>query len=211
MRLWTTEYGTFWALETAVELPPMRQAAVNTTFAEVDEVGDSELAQAMGLAHAGPIRQRRLGRRRCFGLWVDDAIAAYGWVTLGPERAGELEREFNLEEDEAYLWDFATLPAWQGRGLYSALLSQIIRRLADEGVPRIWIGASRLNRPSVRGMANAGFLPIIDCNYHRWLRLTWMWLGRASPTQPTLVAAARRILLTNHEWRLGPVALGWLR
>jgi GNAT superfamily N-acetyltransferase len=218
MQPWTTEYGTLWVLETGNGLPPLCRARVEVAFEEIETAADmADLAVAMDLSSVEPIRQRLAGKRRCFCLRVGGYIAAYGWVTHGAECVGELERRFNLHDDEAYIWDCATIPAWRGQRLYSALLSHIIYRLHDEGVregpplplSRIWIGASRQNRPSIQGFINAGFEPVVDVTYRRFYRLTVLWIHQAASTQRPLVAAAYRILVNAHEQRWGRLAVGW--
>jgi len=217
MRPWIIEHGTLWSLETGNGLPPHCPARVEVEFAEVGNDDLEALATAMNLSTTGPIQQRLLGNRRCFCLRVGDqaqsesgqAIAAYGWVTRGVEHVGELERNFHLQDDEAYIWDCRTMPVWRGQHLYSALLSHIVYRLHEEGIARIWIGASRLNRPSVQGMANAGFQPVVDCTYRRLYRLTLMWIKQVSSTDLHLISAAYRILLNGGERRIGPIAIGY--
>ncbi len=208
MRLWAEEQGTLWALKTVDGLPPAQPAQVETAFREVGQADFSRLAAAMNLPSPEPSAQRLQGNRRCFALWAAGEIVTYGWVTLGREVVGELERTFHLPDDEAYVWDCATIPAWRGRGCYSHLLSRIIYRLGEEAVPCIWIGASRQNRPSIRGFANAGFEPVLDLIYRRLLRLTWMRLEPAPAAAPGLTAAAFRILQDEHERRLGSLIIG---
>ncbi len=206
---WTVEYGTLWALQTDNSLPPLYPARVEIDFTELgpNEVGG--LASAMNLPSPKPIEQRLQGNRRCFIARVNGQIASYGWVTRGVERVGELERQFNLGNDEAYIWDCATVPAWRRQGCYSALLNHIIYRLHDEGVARLWIGASRQNQPSIQGIANAGFNQIVDVTYHRFFRLTVLWFREAPTAPPALVSAAYCILLNRHERRFGPLAIGY--
>jgi GNAT superfamily N-acetyltransferase len=170
-----------------------------------------DLMVAMTLPTPGPIRQRLQTRRRCFILKAGDQVATYGWVTAGAECVGELEREFHLHDDEVYIWDCATVPAWRGQRCFSALLSQIIYRLHDEGIPRLWIGASRQNQPSIRSFANAGFQPVIDVIYRRFYRLTLLWIHQAPSPQQPLISAAYRILLNAHERRLGQLFIGYKR
>ncbi|MBK9713568.1 MAG: GNAT family N-acetyltransferase [Kouleothrix sp.] len=210
MRPWTLERGALWAIDVGDPLPPPCQARVQAEFAEVCGDDLEELAGAMSLPTPEPIRQRLRGGRRCFSLRIAGEIAAYGWITRGPELVGELEREFHLHDDEAYIWDCGTVPAWRGRRCYSALLSQLVRQLRSEGAPRIWIGASRLNRASICGIINAGFDPVIDLTYCRLARLTLMRISQAPTARRPLVAAAYRILLSAHERRLGQLALGYL-
>ena len=214
MQRWAAEDGALWALETENGLPPPCAAQVDVAFAEVGDDEIEALAAAMDLASAEPVRQRLSGpapgKRRCFTLRVSGEIAAYGWVTQGVEVVGELERRFNLHEREAYIWDCRTLPAWRRKGLYSALLSQIIVRLHEEDTPRIWIGASQHNRPSIRGFANAGFEPVIELAYRRLYRLTLMWITEAERAPAPQVAAAYRILINEHERRVGRLVVGIL-
>jgi GNAT superfamily N-acetyltransferase len=215
-KLWTTEFGTLWALETEEQLPAPVPARMPVTFAEAKPADLPELAAAMGEATTEPVRERLegLGRnwRRCFLLReAGGTIAAYGWVTHGVECVGELERLFHLRRDETYLWDFVTLPAWRGKRLYSALLSYIIYQLHREGVPRIWIGAGRQNRPSVRGIANAGFDHVVDANYYRVSRLSLFWMHKPLSAPNPLVAEAYRVMLNEHERRIGRLFLGFHR
>ena len=211
MQPWVIEYGTLWALETDGDLPPMCSARVEVGFEEVGAGEIDDLAVAMNLPSSEAIRQRLQGNRRCFILKVDDRIATYGWVTYGVEVVGELERKFYLHDDEAYIWDCGTVPAWRGQRCFSALLSHIIYRLHHEVVPRIWIGASRQNQPSIRALANAGFKSVVDVTYRRFYRLTLMWIHQALSTRRPLVSAAYRILLDDHERRFGQLVIGYKR
>ena len=211
MPRWTVERGTLWALEAGGGLPAPFPARVETTFREIEQTDLDQLAAAMGLPTAELIQKRLQGNRRCFILKAGGQIASYGWVSHGPEYVGELERQFNLDDDEAYIWDCATVPAWRGQRCYSNLLSRLIYPLHEEGVPRIWIGASRQNRPSVRGFINAGFEPVLDLIYRRIYRLTFLWIDLAQPVSPSLAAAGYRILLNEDERRFGPLAIGFRR
>jgi GNAT superfamily N-acetyltransferase len=205
------EYGTLWAWETQAGLPPVCPAEMDVTFEEVGLTHAADLAVAMNLATPEPIQQRLHGNRRCFSLKKDGQFVSYGWVTHGAECVGELERQFHLHDDEAYIWDCGTVPAWRGQRCYSALLSQLIYRLHHEGVPRIWIGASLQNQPSVQGIANAGFQRVIDLTYRRFYFLIFIWFKEAPTASSSLISAAYRILLNNHERRFGPLAIGYNR
>jgi GNAT superfamily N-acetyltransferase len=209
MQPWAVEHGTLWAIEMAGQSPPLCTTRVAAAFAEVSASEVAELAAAMELPTPAPAHERLRAGRRAFALRVDGRLAAYGWMTRGKECVGELERTFHLRDDEAYIWDCATLPGWRGQGFYSALLSQILRQLGRESLLRIWIGASRLNQPSVRGIANAGFAPVVDVDYRRLYRLTSLWIRVAPGAARPLVAAAYRILINAHERRIGPLALGY--
>jgi GNAT superfamily N-acetyltransferase len=209
MQPWTVEHGTLWAVEPGVRLPPICSAHVEAVFEEMG-LGDADaLASAMNLPTPELVLQRVHSNRRCFSLKVAGQIASYGWVTRGAECVGELERTFHLHDDEAYIWDCGTVPAWRGQRCYSALLSQLIYRLHREGAPRIWIGASRQNQPSIRAFANAGFQPVVDVTYRRFVHLTVMSVHHAPSARRSLVSAAYRILLNDHERRFGHLIFGY--
>jgi GNAT superfamily N-acetyltransferase len=199
MQHWTVEYGTLWALETADGLPPVHQVQPGAEFTVVDIKNIDGLAIAMNLPNSNVIHQRLQGKRRCFSLQIAGEIVTYGWVSLGAEYVGELERQFHLNDEEAYVWDCGTIPAWRGNGLYTLLLGHIIYQLHSEGVPLIWIGASRKNRPSVQGIASAGFRQVVDLTYRRFLRLSLMWLHQSPRSGHPLVPEAYRILVNHHE------------
>jgi GNAT superfamily N-acetyltransferase len=129
-------------------------------------------------------------------------------VTPGAEETGELERVLAIPATEVYIWDCGTVPEYRRQGHYTALLNRILAALHVEGVPRAWIGASRLNIPSIRGIANAGFQHVLDLTYRRIGRLTWIVTHRAEDSDD-LVRAAREILLKPDEWVFGRVAIGW--
>ena len=69
---------------------------------------------------------------------------------------GELDINFELPLDDRYLWDFATLPDWQGRGLYPRLLQSILDQ-EIQNAKRFWIIHAPENLPSGAGMSKAGF------------------------------------------------------
>lgn len=207
MQLWAAEDGALWALEPGAGIPAPCEPRAPVAFAELGAAEIHGLAAALGQDDPAPLRGRLAGQRRCFVLRADGQIAAYGWATRGVEQVGELERRFNLREDEAYIWDCGTLPAWRGRRLYSALVSRMARQLAAEGLARIWIGASLQNRPSIGGIANAGFGHVLDLSYRRLWRLSAMWIRRASAARP-LMADAYRLLIQPHERRIGRLIVG---
>lgn len=209
MQHWAVERGTFWVVETGGDLPPVCQAGIEVVFREASPEDTADLTAAMCLPTSELVEQRFSTSRRCFILKAAGRIVSYGWVTLGPEAVGELERTFNLHSDEAYIWDCGTISSQRGQHCYSTLLSGIIYQLAGEGIPCIWIGASRQNQPSVRGFINAGFQPVMDLTYRRFYRLKLLWFQAAASAPAQLISAAYRILLNRGEYRLGPLALGY--
>ncbi len=207
-RTFTVEYGTFWTCQS--DRPPEYFPSLSASYRELGPGDLDALLTAMQRADPEVIAERFQTGRRCFGFEVDGRIVSFGWMTPGAEETGELERTLSVPAGEAYVWDCGTIPDQRRKGFYSALLNRTLYLLQDEGVPRVWIGASRLNAPSIRGIANAGFRHAIDLTYRRFGKFTWLVL-RASPDATQADAtAARRILLKPGEWVAGPFAVGWL-
>jgi GNAT superfamily N-acetyltransferase len=89
----------------------------------------------------------------------------YGWVALSAEPLGNTGCAFNPPPAEAYLYDFATVPDYRGRGFYPALLRFILANLAGQGVKRAWIGTEPGNDTSARSIKRAGFTKVADTTY----------------------------------------------
>lgn len=192
------ERGTMWAIATTGDASITVTPQVAATFDEARHERAEEVASAMGLTGMEIVIERLDAGRRCFVARVDGAIAAYGWASRGMERIGELERPFHMAAGEAYIWDCATLPPYRGKGLYSALLSYMVATLREDGIERIWIGASVRNLPSVRGFASAGFQPVITLSYLRLLGFRHVWI-RDTPSAPPALAADVRAALNGAQ------------
>lgn len=206
-RTWTSERGVLWGIDLQ-HAPPQIESRVRAQFVEVGPEAALALAQAMSMAEPS-VRERMVVGRQCFVARLESEIAAYGWVSRRNEYIGEQERDIKLQADEAYIWDCATLPPYRGQRLYSALLSQMLSALRDNGVRRVWIGTAVSNRASLRAFANAGFQPLIGLTYARLFRLRFLWISDQPDAPRELVAGARRALIDEHERVWGSLGLGW--
>lgn len=211
MQPWSVEHVSLWVWDASNGLPPPCEARVKVKFEEVGIADIDDLSAAMNQATSEKVRRRLQSKRRCFSLRVAGQIVAYGWLTRGAERVGELERQLRLQDEEAYIWDCATVPVWRRQHCYSALLNHLIYQLHAEGVPRIWIATARHNQPSVRGIVNAGFRSVVDLTYRRFYRLTWLWIHQVPSTRCPFVSLAYRMLRDEHERRFGQLLMGYKR
>ena len=84
----------------------------------------------------------------------------YGWVATREAFISELNLVFPVPAGDRYLWDFATLPRWQGKGLFYPRLLQTI--LQAEHAKRFWIihPPHMLASDSEEGIAKAGFASV---------------------------------------------------
>ena len=80
---------------------------------------------------------------------------AYGWVATRVASIGELKLTITLSSSDRYLWDFATLPEWQGRSLYPHLLQANLHH--EREAERFWIIYAPEKLPWGAGMRKAGF------------------------------------------------------
>lgn len=211
--LWAHQRGRIYARDLGAGRPPnVSPPGLEATFREATPGDSPALARAMGQDQDIKIRTR-LPRddRRCFVGWFNKRIVTYCWLSMEQEYVGEMERELNLLEGEAYIWNCATLPDYRRQGLYTALLAFMLARLAEDGAQRVWIGADLENVPSHRAFHTAGFLPAAAFTYVRFWRL-YAFLARPLPaTPPTFLPAARRLFQLDHLPHLGHLAMGVVR
>jgi ribosomal protein S18 acetylase RimI-like enzyme len=186
--------GTFWVFNLDWPTPSGVEPAAPATFARLLPEAAPALAQAMGHTDVAQVLTRLTDDRRCYAIWCEGTLAAYGWVSYKEEDIGELNLHMQFERGEAYIWDCATLPAFRGRHFYTALLVNILRELRTQGLCRVWIGADAENTVSLRGIARAGFVWVSELciNQAGAMRLR----GRPGVAD-FLVDTTRRILLNE--------------
>jgi len=142
--------ATWWrgdALPTLVPLPGFHVEASHD---------EPLIARITGLDPA-QVRERLAGGHQPYLAYIAAAPVGYGWLAQQTAEIGELGLRFTLPPAERYLWDFATLPAWQGYGIYPRLLQDILMQQALP-VERVWIIFAPENTPSGVGMNKAGLL-----------------------------------------------------
>ncbi|MDQ6660674.1 MAG: GNAT family N-acetyltransferase [Chloroflexota bacterium] len=119
---------------------------------------DAALAQLNQLT-LSEVQARRQGGHRPYLGFFQGTPVTYGWVATREASIGELGLTFRLPPGNRYLWDFAALPNWQGRGIYPRLLWAILER-ESSSAERFWIIHAPENLPSGAGMYKAGLFPI---------------------------------------------------
>lgn len=190
--------GTIWMFD--LDKPtPVITPLVAATFRRIGPESASALAMTMGADASAEILKRFEDGRRCYTAWVENKIAAYGWVSLDEEFIGELNLRLKLVQGEAYIWDCATMSAFRQLRLYSRLLVYIIEDLRAEQLFRVWIGANKENMASQLGIARAGFHHIADLVVDRVLALRLVWVQGHPDMPDDLVSEARRVFLNNRD------------
>src|SRR5690349_10043521 len=82
---------------------------------------DVQLLAALTGREETEVQRRLLSHHRPYVASIGKVPVAYGWVALEGADIGELDVQFTLPRGDRYLWDFKTLPAWRGRGIYPRL------------------------------------------------------------------------------------------
>ena len=144
--------ATWWrgdALPTLSLLPGFHVEALRDEhlIAQINRLAPNEVRQRLGSGHQPYLAS------------IEQAPVGYGWMATEEASIGELGLQFALPATERYLWDFATLPEWQGYGIYPRLLQHILAQQSST-VERVWIIHAPENSPSGAGMTKAGLLPV---------------------------------------------------
>ena len=190
--------GTIWAFHLDQPIPTIKPV-IDATFCRVGSESIPELSVLMEATTSTAILNRLERGRRCYVAQVEGRFVTYGWVSFDEEFIGELNLRLRLLPGEAYIWDCATLPAFQRNHLYSALLTYILADLKSGQLHRVWIGADFENVTSQKGIARAGFRHVADLILARVLALRQVWVQGQPDVSETLVAEARRAFLNNRD------------
>lgn len=115
---------------------------------------DHPLSEVSGISLADLETRRREGHRPYLAR-IGEEIVGWGWLATEGFEIGELDITASLPPGNRYLWDFVTLPAWRGQGVYPVLIQAMLRD--DTDADRFWVGHDAPNVASGRGITKAGF------------------------------------------------------
>lgn len=101
---------------------------------------------------------------RAYVALLDGAPVAWGWVATRVAMIGELGAAITLSPNERYLWNFVTIAAYRGIGIYPRLLQAIVRAESITA-DRLWIAYAPENHASGAGIAKAGFVPVAELSF----------------------------------------------
>lgn len=208
---WFFQRGVLWLanLRNLNSIPV--EAHVPTKFSRLE--GDALPRLMTTVSQMDPISPAAIARRFdagswCFAAWVGGSIAAYGWVTRGPEYVGEFERQLRIREDEAYIWDCATLPNYRRQRLFTSLLGYITRQLQREGNQQAWIIGLTAALEINSGVAEIGFQPLLRLTYLRVVNKRMLVLTPVQDATAEQLDSARRLLKAKGEQEFGRLLVG---
>lgn len=149
--------ATWWTSDPLIDLTPL------SGFHVALAADDAQLAALNHIAVA-EVEERRCAGHLPYVGYMDGTAVTYGWVATREASIGELNLVFPIATESRYLWDFATLPHWQGKGLYPRLLQAIVQ---VEQAERFWIIHAPENLPSGAGIQKAGFQAVGQLSFQR--------------------------------------------
>lgn len=130
----------------------------------VKHVLDARLMARLQNRTEAEIHRRYDDEHRSYVAFIGSDAAAWGWVATRTACIGELDAEFRIPRRSRYLWNFVTVPAHRGKGIYPRLLDAIVRAEsvhADE----FWIAYAPENRASAAGIHKAGFRTVATLSF----------------------------------------------
>jgi GNAT superfamily N-acetyltransferase len=101
---------------------------------------------------------------RAYVALLNGEPAAFGWVAVQAARIGELEASFAVPSGDRYLWNFVTLAAHRGKGIYPRLLDAIVREESRDA-ERFWVAYAPENHASGAGIRKAGFATVAELSF----------------------------------------------
>ena len=122
----------------------------------IEESSDIMLLSTLGNTNKEDAIKRLANDNRAFVAYINHQPAAFGWMARDDAKIGELNHEFILPQGNRYLWNFRTLEAYRGLGIYPALLQYILQN-GDHEANRFWIIHAPENEASLKGIQKAGF------------------------------------------------------
>ena len=129
-----------------------------------------ELDAAMVAALQGRTEEEIVARfeagNRAYVALKGGAPVAWGWVATRVAAIGEVGAAINIPPNERYLWNFVTLKAYRGMGIYPRLLQAIVTT-ESASAEKFWIAYAPENHASGAGIAKAGFAPVAELSFDR--------------------------------------------
>ncbi|MBN9390930.1 MAG: hypothetical protein J0I20_23075 [Chloroflexi bacterium] len=142
------DLATWWVGDPLIDLPPL----LNFQIQLADD--DVVLARINHLTTRQVKERRQTGHRPYIGYLGLRAVT-YGWVATLEASIVKYNLVFPVPSGDRFLWDFATLPGWQGKDLYYPRLLQTI--VQAEHAKRFWLVPTPQNQSSVEIISKTGF------------------------------------------------------
>ena len=114
------------------------------------ETSAARMAMLQEKTEAEMVRRLSAGHRAYVGYLAGTAVA-WGWVATRVAEIGEMNTTFSIPQGERYLWNFVTLKAHRGQGVYPQMIRAIVNAESKEA-ERFWIAYAPENHASAAGI-----------------------------------------------------------
>ncbi|QDT13448.1 GNAT family N-acetyltransferase [Planctomycetes bacterium K23_9] len=148
---------------------------------------------ASALEYAIPERDLEMldsGAAKCFAAFQADSLAGFAWVAFG-NIPGDMNHDgkpetglpIQLSDDSAFVFQVLVLPAYRGRRLYAAIMSQMADQLQKDGIETLVLTTEGSNHRALKAVDRMGFQNVAKASLFRvgpLCRATYPKLAQAS-------------------------------
>ncbi len=111
---------------------------------------------------------------RCFAAFQANSLAGFAWVAFG-DIPGQMNHDgkpetglpIQLSDDAAYVFQVLVLPAYRGRRLYAAIMSQMADELQTDGIRLLMLTTEGSNRNARRAIERMRFRKAGQASFFR--------------------------------------------
>lgn len=104
------------------------------------------------------------GAAKCFAAFQADSLAGFAWVAFA-NIPGEMNHDgkpetglpIQLSDDTAFVFQVLVLPAYRGRRLYAAIMSQMADQLQTDGIQTLVLTTEGSNHRALKAVGRMGF------------------------------------------------------
>jgi ribosomal protein S18 acetylase RimI-like enzyme len=129
------------------------------------------------LEHEVPKRDFEMlnaGAAKCFAAFQANSLAGLAWVAFG-DIPGEMNHDgkpetglpIQLADDTAFVYQVLVIPAYRGRRLYGAIMSQMADELQIEGIQTLVLTTEGSNRNALRAVERMDFQKVGQASFFR--------------------------------------------
>ncbi|MHB8499924.1 MAG: GNAT family N-acetyltransferase [Candidatus Acidiferrales bacterium] len=126
-----------------------------------------------------------------FGWLAGGRVVSFGWVTYQDRAVGPIQ--LAEASGRAFLYNFHTLEAYRGRGLYPALLLAVRHVLGLQNVTEFVIDVDVLNTASAMAIEKVGFVVAAQVAFLT-LFARWRCLGKRTLFERTAFSLFRTVI-----------------
>lgn len=104
------------------------------------------------------------GIAKCFAAFHSESLAGFAWVAFG-DIPGDMNHDgkpetglpIQLSDDAAFIFQVLVLPAYRGRRLYAAIMSQMADPLQTNGIQTLVLTTEGTNHRALKAVDRMGF------------------------------------------------------